>query len=65
MIGESIVLGKRGGGTASRGYRSWVEGKGRHGDKMLFRSLVPNKNIYGTELAINESMFHLLNLKWY
>lgn len=50
---------------ASRGYRSWVEGKGRHGDKMLFRSLVPNKNIYGTELAINESTFHLLNLKWY
>lgn len=32
---------------------------------MLFRSLVLNKNIYDTELAINESTIHLLNLRWY
>lgn len=30
---------------------------------MLFRSLVPNNNIYGTELAINESYFSFSELE--
>lgn len=38
--------------------------KGTNGAKILSRSLVLSNNIYGTELAINDSTFHLLDLKW-